>query len=180
MKRKNIYNLSFINVFIIIPFFLFCMGAGDENMESKELEFISIGKGIITDNADYNKMDQPYLFYITSKESWSELKIIFSVYVFSEENSQCLLEEIDFETHNILVFTPGVMGATGYDIELLKIEIDNTLTFSITHIFPEKELASRGSLTHPFHMVLIEKIDFPEEIVFYMNDKLTSFEIIKK
>ena len=63
--------------FIIVLVTLSGTGAEGELMESEELCFESIGKGILLDNTDYNEMNHPYIFHISSRESWLSLNHLF-------------------------------------------------------------------------------------------------------
>jgi len=142
---------------------------------AKTVDFIDIGQG----NSDWNPSRDfygPQYLRFGSKAAWiSKMNLFF----FDEdhENKQNRLNEINFSEQEILIFTYGRAGTTGYFIKLDKIVMhDDTTQFYLQSRKPGPETDTGQMLGHPFDAVVIDKGAISEKLEFYIDNQKAAFE----
>jgi hypothetical protein len=179
-------NRRVILLFILVGSFWAACGSsnthgkndGDSSeREVKTMDFVHIGQG----SSDWGPAGEyfgPQFLIFTSMQSWMAKKDLFFLNTASlEDEDTDEVEDIDFSSQRVLVFTYGQVGTTGYAILLDKIEVNDTVSFYLTGTEPAEGDAVGEAMDHPIDVVLINVTELPEQMEFYINGVKTEFQI---
>ena len=141
------------------------------------MDFAHVGQGS-SDWGPGGEYFGPQFLVFTSMESWMSKKDLFFLRPAKVEDSGMkAVETVDFSRQRVLVFTFGQVGTTGYSIRLDKIDFDDTASFYLTGVSPSADEAVGEAMDHPIDMVLIDRTDLPDSLLFYVNGEATEFEV---
>ncbi len=150
---------------------------GGNMLFKNETKYLQVGKGD-SEWKPSGQMFGPQLLIFRSQELWKEKKELFSLNPRTiNSDAKEKLDNIDFKKESILIFTFGLVGSTGYSLDVKKISVKDTLNCMLTSKRPAPNETTGAVMQHPFVMVIVEIDSIPNEYKIYIDDKLTDFEV---
>jgi hypothetical protein len=148
---------------IFLSLLLFCPAHAQQ--ASRHVEFETIAKYMNCGHIE-NKN-----YVITNKEDWEQLweKVVSNSY------PRPSAPDVDFSTHSIIAVFQGIKSSSGYAISVTKaVRSGRKLKIYVKDVSPADECKVLLVLTEPFEIILIDKLDDEDRVVFKVKRKITA------
>ncbi len=178
--KKLVVFLIIIAVIVLGGLFLACkaraMGGKMIFGTEKAVDFIDICRGQASTGPPIGKFGYQ-LFVFQNVSEWERNKAHFFSFSHTTAEKTAMLDTMDFSRQTLLIFTLGATSGTGYAIDVQRISIYGGKTrFYLTSENPPPDQPEVEVMSHPIHMVLVNKADLTGEFEFYMDNQKAEFE----
>ena len=146
MQRKRLFVISVSIVAVVAFLVLHTFGVTGTGTR---IQFQTISKGIFSGLAD-----QGY-HVIRDRDEWAHVWGKHQQIMYPQDP----LPEVNFSETTVIAVSMGMRRTTGYEIEIKEI-IDTGLSVvvKVEETFPNGRAVGMA-ITHPFHVVIVDKID---------------------
>ena len=110
-------------------------------------------------------------YVITNKEDWEELwdKVV------SRSFPRPAAPDVDFSKLSVIAVFQGNQSSSGYSISVTRlVKSSKKLKVHVREVSPSDACVVLLVITQPFEIILTDKIDYPEKVVFKVKHEITA------
>ncbi len=177
----RVYLNKFLFILIVLVFYNFTCGSSEVRkgnpLFAKNVKYFQVGKGD-SEWKPSDKMFGPQLVIFRSDKLWQEKKHLFNLNPSSTDSAaEEMLDKINFEKESVLIFTFGLVGSTGYSLDVKNLTVNKILECRLISKRPLPNETTGAVMQHPFVLTVVESPSIPDKYKIYIDNKLTDFKV---
>ena len=155
----------FIRIVPLVMVSLLLLSSASARHMNQPVEFETLAKFFLSGHTEKKN------YVITSKEDWESLwdRVV------SRSHPRPAAPEVDFSKHSLIAVFQGNQPSSGYSISVYRlVKSGKKLKIFVREVLPADECVVMLVITQPFEIILTDKIEDVDRVVFKVKQDITA------